>query len=332
MSTLRAGSRCSRRRTSPSASPSGRFRPTSRISAGSRRAARPSTRSARPSAPARREVPQHAHRVELIGHRGQEAALPGHPRVVVRVLPRPDVGERLAAVEVVAAAGLDVDPRLRLAPCRPRHLVDEPLLDEDPDTAEPVDEIGEAAQVDERVVVDPDAEQARDRLLERRRPGIAATREETGQRSRIAVEPVQRLLGSASAFRGARRRAAPRPGSAGSRRPPPGRSRAGSRRGSSCPSARPVARPLVGPQQEDRRPRLALHRLTAEDLGSSRRAARRTEVRLPRPAWARSAARRSPDSASAAAGAPRRRAPARGARRSAPPWRRRSRAPRSSAP
>jgi hypothetical protein len=59
---------------------------------------------------------------------------------------------------VVAAAGDDVDPRLRLAPSRPRHLVNEPLLDEDPHAAQPVYEVGEAAQVDERVVVDANAE------------------------------------------------------------------------------------------------------------------------------------------------------------------------------
>ena len=44
--------------------------------------------------------------MELVGHRAQEAALARHPRVVVRVFPRAHVGERLAAVEVVRAAGL----------------------------------------------------------------------------------------------------------------------------------------------------------------------------------------------------------------------------------
>ena len=66
----------------------------------------------------RLEVPQHAQRVELVGQSAQEAPLPRHPRVVVRVLARPHVRERLMAVEVVRAAGIDVDPRLRLAPRR----------------------------------------------------------------------------------------------------------------------------------------------------------------------------------------------------------------------
>ena len=48
------------------------------------------------------------------------------------------------------------------------------------DAAERIDEVGEAAQVDERVVVDANAEQPRDRLLERRRAGSRAAREELG--------------------------------------------------------------------------------------------------------------------------------------------------------
>ena len=89
-----------------------------------------------------------------------------HPRVVARVLARADVRERLAAVEAVRAAGDDVDRRLRLAPRRARHLVAEPLLDEDLDPAERVDEVGEADEVHERVVVDADPEQRRHRLLQ----------------------------------------------------------------------------------------------------------------------------------------------------------------------
>ena len=130
----------------------------------------------------RAEVPDRTDGVELVGHRAQEAALAGHPRVVARVLPRADVGERLAAVEAVLLAGLDVDPRLRLAPGGPRHLVVQPLLDEDLDAAERVDEVGEADEVDEGVVVDADPEQRRDGLLQvagarsRRRPSARRAR------------------------------------------------------------------------------------------------------------------------------------------------------------
>ena len=134
----------------------------------------------------RAEVAEDAHRVELVGHRAQEAALPGHARVVVRRLARADVGERLAAVEAVGAAGNDVDARLPLAPGRPRDLVDEPLLDVDLDAAERVDEVGEAEQVDERVVVDAEAEQLRDRLLER---GCALADRRRGPRRARSAAP-----------------------------------------------------------------------------------------------------------------------------------------------
>ena len=43
----------------------------------------------------RLEVPQHAQRVDLVGERAQEAALARHARVVVRLLARPHVCERL---------------------------------------------------------------------------------------------------------------------------------------------------------------------------------------------------------------------------------------------
>src|SRR5207342_1644142 len=83
-------------------------------------------------------------------------------------------------------ARLDVDPRLRLAPRRPRHLVVQPLLDEDLDPAERVDEVCEADEVDERVVVDPDREQGRDGLLQVAGAGLAAPR--------ASVERIDRLL------------------------------------------------------------------------------------------------------------------------------------------
>ena len=133
-------------------------------------------------------------RIELVGKRAQEAALPRHPRVVVRVLARPHVGERLVPVEVVRAARIDVDPRLRLAPRRTRDGVVQSFLHVDRHAAERVDEIGEAAQVHEGVVVDAHAEQLRHGQLERARAGVARGRQEVGVRADVRVEPVDRLV------------------------------------------------------------------------------------------------------------------------------------------
>ena len=141
--------------------------------------------------------------------------------------------------------------RLGLAPGRPRDRVDEPLPHPNPDAAERVDEVGEATQVDERVVVDPDPEQARDGLLERGRAGIGAAREELGLRLREAVERVQRLAEALQlpAERNLREVA----------RNPERRRAAGAvlrRDQDDRVGARaPVARPLVGAEQQDRRPR-----------------------------------------------------------------------------
>ena len=188
-----------------------------------------------------------SHRVELVGHRAQEAALPGHPRVVVRRLAGADVGERLAAVEAVGAAGNDVDSRLALAPGGPRDLVDEPFLHVDLDAAERVDEVGEAEQVDERVVVDPKPEQLRDRLLERRCALLAAAED--------AVERVRSSSVNGSSSRPASERHlgevardAERDRRAGAvlRGDEDDRVRAGA----------DVARPFVGAEQQDRRPGL----------------------------------------------------------------------------
>ncbi len=192
---------------------------------------------------------EHAHRVELVGHRAQEAPLSRHARVVARGLARADVGERLAAVEAVRLAGPDVDRRLRLAPRRPRHLVDQPFLHRDLDASERVDEVGEADQVDHRVVVDPDPEQARDRLLERGRPFLAAAGE--------AVESVQRLL--------ERLRADPARHLGEIARDPErcGASRAVLDRGENdrVGACAPVAGAFVGSEEQDRRPRVRLGRL-----------------------------------------------------------------------
>src|SRR5918995_1200670 len=192
----------------------------------------------------RAEVADRAYRIELVRHRAQEAAMARHPCVVARVLARADVGERLAAVEAVRPAGHHVDLRLRLAPGRPCHLVAESLLGDDLDAAERVDEVGEAEEVDEGVVVDADAEQRRDRLLQV--PGARLTA------ARAAVEGIDRLL-ERRPLRPERDLGeiagnAERGGAAAAVLDRREDDRVG--------AGAEVARPLVGAEQEDRRPGL----------------------------------------------------------------------------
>jgi hypothetical protein len=148
---------------------------------------------------------------------------------------------------------LDVDPRLRLAPRGPRHLVVQPLLDEDLDPAERVDEVGEADEVDERVVVDPDREQSRHGLLQVAGAGLAA--------ARASVERVDRLL--------ERRPLRPerhlREVAGHAEGDGPARAVLDGREDDRVGAGAPVARSLVGAEQQDRRPRLRCDRLCIRD-------------------------------------------------------------------
>jgi hypothetical protein len=125
-----------------------------------------------------------------------------------------------------------------------RHLVVQALLDADLDAAERVDEVGEADEVDERVVVDPDREQVRNRLLQRGRPVLAAAVEAEDRVQRLLRQPPllpERHLGKVAgdAERGGPARAVLEGGKDDRVRP-----------------RAPVAGALVGAEQEDRRPRL----------------------------------------------------------------------------
>ena len=88
------------------------------------------------------------------------------------------------------AAGLEVDPDPLAAPLVRRHAVQHGVGDVERHAAERVDEPVEAAEVDHHVVVDRQSGELTERLLERRRAGILAAREQVGMRG---AEPVQRV-------------------------------------------------------------------------------------------------------------------------------------------
>ena len=102
---------------------------------------------------------------------------------------------------MVGPARIHVDAWICLAPRWSRHFVDDALAHPDLHSAERVHEVAEPVQVDHRVVVHAQAEQARNRLLERSRAGISPAGKKVGTLLvREAVERVEEVGEAAQLF------------------------------------------------------------------------------------------------------------------------------------
>jgi hypothetical protein len=158
-----------------------------------------------------REVLRQLHRIGLRGRRGDHAALPPGPVVVVGGPPGPGEPQRVVPVQVLVRAGPDpaAGGHLVLGTAADRQV----LVDVDGHAADRGHEVPEAAQVEQGEVVDVQAGDPLDQLAGRGQPGIRHAREvPAGRLVRglvDGVEPAQRLVLPAGAQPGAADRAEP---------------------------------------------------------------------------------------------------------------------------